>query len=455
MPRKILLLRALAFFVVLAIAIVCVDGFFGMDSSRNLRNWVGLSREKRGGVDAIYLGASNVLEFWQPLYGWAEHGMAVRNLSVNDLTCTAFKNMIIEARKTQPDALYIISLSNFKGNGLQKDFSYLHRAVDYMPFSLNKLSMIHYLVSRSEYRGLDALEFYLPIIRFHSRWDDLKKWVFNTADPSTPMPMTDDTYSRKVRDISNGLVLDGDVKEPIPEDVGEVLEDLLDYFDSQHVKALFVKSPQKLKIAHQAHMNAIEDILEARGYPCLDLMDDFYEIGLDPRMDFHNNRHVNIHGAVKFCGALSDYLVENYHFGDKRGLPGWENWDTSAQAFMEGVTMYTLPFEREHAPRFLSDIPGLKKPSVDGQSVNITWKGIEGAGGYAVYRKTADEQPIREAWACVAEVDAGISDYTDAGLNPSTEYVYTVVPWRMNGEAREYGSFNVLGVNASTKGESA
>ena len=454
MPRRKVILRTLVFVIVLAVAVIHVSGYFGIEETRNYSNWYGLSREKKGSMDAVFIGASNVSAFWQPLFGWADHGIAVWSLSIPGLTPAAFKHMIIEARKTQPDALYIVSLSTFKSDVLHLDVVHLHRALDYMPFSLNKVEMTHELVGRSAYRGLDALEYYLPVIRFHSRWDDLTSGIFGEGNIAFKMSNQTGAFGKKARSIEKKLVLDNDSREPIPDEVNVVFEELLDYFDEQHVNALFVKSPQVVNTKGQAHMNAMEDILEARGYPCLDLLEDIYDIGIDTRMDFFNSKHTNIHGAMKFCKAVGDYLVEHYHFDDKRGLPGWEGWDNACEAYYSAYCeLYTLPFEREHAPRFSSDILALNKPSVRKTEVELTWTGLEGVDGYAIYRKTAKGKG--KAWRWLADAGSDLIAYTDGDLKPSTEYVYTVVPYRENEGTRAYGDFDVNGVSAVTKGEKA
>lgn len=88
-----------------------------------------------------------------------------------------------------------------------------------------------------------------------------------------------------------------------------------------------------------------------------------------------------------------------------------------------------LPFEREHSLRFISEIPALSKPSVTGQCIRVTWKGVEGAEGYAVFRK-ANKVSVGKRWEWIADVDAGRNKYTDDDLKPSVEYTYTVVPYR-------------------------
>lgn len=449
MPRRRLLLRGLAFAIVLAASVNCVSSFFGLDDSRAYNCWVSLKKEDKNSLDAVFIGASNVTEFWQPLFGWADHGIAVWSLSVPGLTCAAIKRMIIEARKTQPDALYIICLNTFKKNKVGVDVLPIHHIMDYMPFSLNKLLSTHELVRHSEFRGVDALEFYLPIIRFHSRWDDLQPWVFISTKSTGKLSMRSNSFNEKTYDITKKLKYNGEVREPIPDSVREVFEELLDYCDAHHVNALFVKSPQVVNNQQQGHMNALEDILEARGYPCLDLLKNYREIDIDPRMDFYNKGHTNIHGSMKFSKAVGDYLVENYSFEDKRGLPGWETWDEGCQSYKAFSAEYTLPIEREHAPRFFSNIPTLAKPSVKNQNVKLTWKGIDDVDGYDVFRK-ADNEEAGRAWVWIAGVDAEQNEFTDNDLNSSTQYTYTVVPYRQSDGVREYGSFDARGVSVKT-----
>ncbi len=101
---------------------------------------------------------------------------------------------------------------------------------------------------------------------------------------------------------------------------------------------------------------------------------------------------------------------------------------------------------------FESDIPALAKPSVNEMSITVSWTGVEGAEGYAIFRKSKQSSEGK-TWKCIAEVGADSDRYTDKKLKASTEYVYTVVPLRGKKEAREYGSFNVLGVSAVTGGK--
>ena len=74
-------------------------------------------------------------------------------------------------------------------------------------------------------------------------------------------------------------------------------------------------------------LNSLKDLVEAEGFPCLDLLNGIEDTHLSLTGDFKDKKHTNVHGAIKFSGCLTDYLVANYGFTDKRGQAGWESWE--------------------------------------------------------------------------------------------------------------------------------
>ena len=447
------LLRALIFIIVLVMAIAAVDSVFGIDDSNAYNSRRAFLKEKKGSMDAVIIGASNVIAYWQPLFGWADHGIAVWSYSVSDLTCAALKYMIIESRKTQPDALYILNLSNFKGSKVSLDAQRIHRAVDYMPMSMNRINLTRDLVARAGFGLMESVEFYMPVVRFHSRWDELDSWAFGASEDGKMSRHATD-FCEKVQNVDGRFKLT-DIRKPMTGDVGQVFTELLDYCDREGVRLLFVKSPQVVNATQQGHMNELEAILAERGYPCLDLLEDMESTGIDPRTDFYNSKHTNIHGSLKFCKALGDYLVENYHFQDKRGQAGWESWDAAAVKYDEFCSKYSMEFERKHSPRFSCDIPAVSLLGVDKEGIALEWQAIDEADGYLVYQRI-DDGDDETGWECVAELDAGTTEYLAVGLKSMKRYRFTVVPVRRDRKGNvEYGSFDPTGLSARAKGTEA
>ena len=448
MSGKKALIRSVVFLLVLGVSIYLLQGLFAYDDEYTFENQTGMMHEKRERLDGVYIGASNVYYYWQPLFGWMDHGIAIRNFCGNSLRPAALKYYVMEAEKRQPNALFIININTFKYyDNLNLDAKNIHRAVDYMPLSMNTLRLTHDLTERSSYKGLERLEFYLPIIRFHSRWDSLSPWTLGASDVDYKSSLHAANFLEGKKDITKKYRL-YDTEEPFSEDMQRALEDLLDYFDAHKLKVLFVKVPQALIKKRQSYMKTAQKIIEARGYPILDLYDKFSEMEIDMRQECWNERHTNLHGSVKFSWTLGNYLVEHYQFQDKRGLPEWADWDRSAKQYAKLVDQYLLPFETAHAARTFTDIPVLRKPKVDGQSVTLTWEDTGNVSGYLIYRKRKAGKDL--TWHEVAQVDAVCRQWVDEGLSPRTSYSYRVVPFiSANGE-RTYGSFDIGDVSART-----
>ena len=226
------------------------------------------------------------------------------------------------------------------------------------------------------------------------------------------------------------------------------MNELLGYCDAEQLQVLFVKPPQLDTAEEQGRMNALEDMVTERGYPCLDLMEHVDETGISLETDFYNEPHTNVHGSLKYSRVLAEYLVEQYGFSDKRGTKGWESWDEATASYLDSLAGVTLPFERDGSPRDYSlPAPVLAEPTGGDRSLTLSWEGSEGADGYEIYRLDPDG-----IWRRIAETEAEARSFTDSGGKPDTVCTYTVVPYRALAEGRAFGNFDVKGLSGKTGG---
>ena len=432
------LIRCLLFIIAFVIIAIPVLGVLGIDSSEAFIHLQDLRYEKKNTLDAVYIGASDVHAFWQPLFGWNDCGIATWNYSVGALPRHAVRHLVAQVRKTQPDALMIIGFSTLKKPKEKVDEANAHRVIDYFPASGEKLQLIQTLTERLEgFTSLDKLEFYLPFIRFHSRWDNLKQWVFE-ADEDYKSSKTAELFMNRIKRVH--LPVEPELPaEPTMNEAENALVELLDYFDAQHVRALFVVSPQQLKDSHLRNIVRLKRIIEARGYDCLDMLQKAAELGLDLDMDYYDTAHTNVHGSMKFSRYLANYLAREYGFADKRGLPEWKSWDDAAERYRELISPYTLPFEWNNFPRIDLPAPALKAPQKAGKGILVSWNAVEGADSYAIFRKQ------NGAWKEIATTQSPTLAYQDDDVRASRTYTYTVVPCRESDGGVLYGNFDVKG----------
>lgn len=443
--------RMVLFLGVLCGVLLSIQNLFGIEAFLDFDNVVAFQKERKNSMDAVYIGGSDVHAFWQPAFCWEEYGFATWSYSVDSITPAAVKNLLIEAQKRQPDSLYIISLNTFKKDSTVSTMEDIHRVVDYLPLSRNKIDLVEKLTAPLEdYQGLNKLEFYLPMIRFHSRWDDLKAYSLDAKSYDYKSSIRYSAYLQNVSDITSKFIL-VEANGEAAADVRETFLDLLDYCEAQHISLLFTKVPQVMNPVEQISLLQLEKILRERGIPYIDLMSQAENIGIDTHMDFYNTKHTNVHGSLKVTHAIATYLAENYPFQDKRNASGWESWDQAATDYLNYVSSETLPFEREHAPRSRLQRPVLGKTTAKGTSLTISWQESFGAEGYAIYRKSSQEN--RGHWQEVARVERDVLSYTEENLKASTKYTYTVVPIEMKEEQMQYGFFDVTGISGTTGGK--
>ncbi len=417
---------------------------FKVGHDRSFQAMEGFYQEKNASLDAVYIGSSNVHSFWEPPVGWNDHGIAVWSLSMDAMPVSAVKHMIAEARKTQPDALYIININGFKKADMNVNYVMIHRVADYMRFSLNKIKEINWMADRGNIPLKERLEFIFPIIRFHARWNELDTWDFTHSVDGLKKGIDYGPYLSRTEDLTKNYRITDKVLEPDEDQIG-VITDILDYCDAEKVNTLFVFVPQAISEKQYEQTNAIQNIIRERGYPCWDLLKISDEIGIQPDTDFYNAGHTNVHGSMKFIDYFGDKLVENYHFIDKKGQPGWESWDKSVQLYTDVIGPYTLPIERNHELRdYELEAPSISLTVEENNQIELSWSLSDGAEFYTIFRKSSE--PEKANWDYLTTVNGDVYSFIEDELDAGVKYTYTIVPGYVKNDLKYYGKFDFIGV---------
>lgn len=86
--------------------------------------------------------------------------------------------------------------------------------------------------------------------------------------------------------------------------------------------------------------------------------------------------------------------------------------------------------------------------ALDHNQIKVTWKKVEGADGYRIYRRIVNE----DSWTRI-KTQEGVDKvtYTSTGLQPGTTYFYTVIAYKKIDEKAVLSKYNTEGVSATTK----
>ncbi len=416
-----------------------------MTSPADYRNyqWIaGFYEEEENSLDAVYFGSSNCYTFWNAPIAWEEYGIAVYPYACNSQPFITTEYLMREARKTQKEALYIVNV-----NAVSEDLNEakLHYLLDYMPFSLNKLRLTSYLAKTGGYTLKESMEFYFPLLRYHTRWSELQQEDFNYEINGLKGAAYHGTYVGQSADVRKHYVLSDEMDEQLSEVMESALDSLLDYCDEENLNVLFVTVPRaEVEVEDVTKINKINHVISSRGYPVLNLLDKTQEIGLDLTKDYYHVTHTNIHGSIKFTYYLSEYLIENYGFKDKRGSEAYSSWDEAFSEYSHIMAPYMLDIELDSKNVDYS----LKAPDdltaeSDGEKITVSYSLHEGADGYAVYRKDSKKSP----WKQLAVLKGTV--YEDDAVESDKDYYYTVVPFYEKDGEKIFGSFNYFGISES------
>ena len=168
------IVKGIAFVLIFLVCFSAVTTVLEYVEVRDSNRISGFFEERENSLDAVFLGSSATYTFWNPPQAFAEHGITVYSFTSAWQTIYATKFMIDDALKTQPDALYIINISKFYDNYDQ----HLQRLLIDYPVTVNKFLMTDYLCDMYDMSLSERMEYFFPIIRFHSRWSELTKEDF-------------------------------------------------------------------------------------------------------------------------------------------------------------------------------------------------------------------------------------------------------------------------------------
>ena len=402
----------------------------------NYQNITGFYAEKENSLDAVYIGSSNCFVYWNSAFAWEEYGLCIYPFASNSQSFFSTEYLIKEAVKYQKDALFIVNINTLTKGDVK--MTSIYNLTTSMPFSLNKLALIRHLTKTGDYSFSDSLEYYFPIIRYHNRITELEENDFGMELNGYKGSSVYSPYLNRSEDISKKYIITDNTSE-LTDKVLKVVDSMLDFCDEKELNVLFITVPQAKSKGLVTRYNALNELLESRGYPVLSLIDKVDEIGLDTKIDFYNEAHTNIHGSAKFTYYLSEYLIENYGFKDKRENEEYKDWQTAYELYMKRAGAHILDVELDSVHRDYSlSVPKLKL-SAENNGVKIDWTESENAKGYTIYRK----KTYSGIWEKISDCEN--FEYIDTNVDKGNNYFYTVVPFTEKDSQRYYGNHSYSG----------
>lgn len=328
------IIKLIVFLCIFSVLLGSISYIVRPDSDMKIR-YAGFYAEDKNTIDAIMIGPSSVSPLIAAPYVWNEYGIAVYPLSTNAQPVASVKYIIEEARKTQPDALFIIDTTMFmvETETLLTE-PRIRNVVDNMKYSATRFRAINEMVQDKSQR----IDYYFDISKYHSAIfgeDGLKKEDFKYFNFESLSEYKGYLFVEAVDLFEPVDLSDIDDKKAIPESAEKELKALMEYCTENGANVLFITCPYIATEDNKAKHNYIAGLAEEYGYNYVDFNDLYKVMDIDFERDFYNANHFNVYGAEKFSAYLGSYLAESYNMKDKRGDEKYQSWDESYIAWQQ------------------------------------------------------------------------------------------------------------------------
>lgn len=292
----------------------------------DMGNKIGGYFNEKDDFDIFFLGTSHSYCSFNPLLIYENTGfksyVLASQLQPFKATYYYLKEVI---KKDKPKIIFvdIQALIFF----IKEDDAIIHSYLDYLPMSMNKLMMILKIVP-NKYKAQNLL----PLIKYHSRWDELKKEDFNIK-------------RKDYKDYLKGYVLLKNSSQAFKDNKkinAEILKHIELAMDDEYVETnlkylnkmihecqknnvnlIFVKTPISDDKCFKNNINFWEKKFEELSVDFVDFNEYKSQMNLTDD-DFYDFYHLNSKGAEKFNKFFINYMFKNGFYTDTSSLD--KNW---------------------------------------------------------------------------------------------------------------------------------
>lgn len=285
--------------------------------------------------DVIFIGDCEIYEGFVPVVLYEEYGITSYLRGSSQQTVWQSYHILAETLQRQKPRAVVFNVLSLKYDSTPKE-EISRMSLEDMRFSKHKLNAI--IDSMTEDESL--LSYFLPILRYHSRWNELDGDDFAHA------------FNKHIDITHQGYLMQTDIV-PVDETTPQTPDILIDtalpsrsmeYLDKMtalcrenDVELILVKAPtNSVKYYwYEEWDEQVVDYAEKNGLAYYSMIGLEEEIGLDYTTDtYDKGLHLNVYGAEKVTKYFGAILSQKHNMPDHRGEDTLDSlWEERADAY--------------------------------------------------------------------------------------------------------------------------
>ena len=289
-------------------------------------------------IDVLWMGSSNTYSDICPVVMWHNNGFTGFNMgTANNVALFEYYQLEYLLKHNKPK-LVVIDFSDAsleESPDIYTQFEPTYRKMaDTMPDLGIKIRMVSDFCSK--YESLTVPSFLFPLLRYHSRWEELTKADFN-------LTKKDDSYNEYRKGAyfnskTQPYTLGDDIfthKTEIVPMYTEYYQKMYDMCNEKGIEVLVTLSPNVTQ--RHADYEMAKAFAEKNNLNLVAFItaDSIRKIGIDPEKHYYDEGHLNIIGQSIFSSYMGDYISETYSLVDHRGDSSYSDWDMWYEDYIE------------------------------------------------------------------------------------------------------------------------
>ena len=266
--------------------------------------------------DVIFIGDCEVYENFSPAVLWREYGINsyIRGSAEQYIWQSYY--ILEDTFRYETPKVVIFNLQSLQFDKSQNE-AYNRMSIEGMRWSPSKIGAIR----ASMLEGETFASYVFPVLRYHDRWNDIKKtdftYFFGSDEPVTHNGYYMNTGVKPAKDVPEG--------KPLPDysfgaRAWGYLEKMRLLCEKNGSELILIKAPSLYPYWYPEWEEQAEGYAVEHGLEYINFLEIRDETGIDYDSDtYDGGLHLNLSGAEKLARFMGKYLTEKHGLADRRG----------------------------------------------------------------------------------------------------------------------------------------
>ncbi len=291
-------------------------------------------KEDNKDFDVLFVGDCEVYENFSPAKLWEEYGINsyIRG-SAEQYIWQSYYFVEETLNYHKPDVV-VFNIQSLQFNESDSE-AYNRMTLDDMKWSKSKVGSIKASMKEDE----TFISYLFPILRYHSRWNELTaddfKYFFDSPQISY------NGYYMRVDSLAAENVPEGRrlLDYSFGDKAWSYLDKMKDLCESEGIKLVLIKAPSLFPTWYDEWDEQVKEYAEKNDLTYINFLEVRDEIGLDYSTDTYDaGLHLNLLGAEKMSKYFGKYLSEELGVADRRDERELSDiWDEKIEAYENEV----------------------------------------------------------------------------------------------------------------------